>query len=289
MNPEINPELIPQCKSWTNKHLFLDALAGHDEDYDIVHDFIHDTNNDIEAGLIAAQGWVEGRDEIFVGESATVYRMYLGASWKFDRNVHFAKTGTLLTREVCQDPSVLEMSFDELQKIDHGTSQWPTVQALLGNPKRAADPGEQLAITYEAIEDWQQCREGGQLWIPRRDAALTRHAGFFFDLLRGRNPVFTAKSAEDFAVLGAFGFMSPEELAIAFPSLPGHETNRPAELACTLEEYKKGEKLSTKEHRLIPAFKVKGLFENVEVEFEHPEVVDKSWPQIWDLLEEIQD
>jgi len=151
--------LLPLDKSWLTRLGVLDIING----YKDIETFIgkqKDTSEDILAIKNASEDWRSDR-EIRVGESATLYRLLKFASWKLKLNKTFIKEGSLKTRKVTNDSSIVNLSQTKLLKLDNGTTQWATASVISGDRERMPNPPYKLLETYEAVDYWRSRRKMG--------------------------------------------------------------------------------------------------------------------------------
>src|SRR3989344_1069771 len=273
---------IPLDKSWIIRMGVLDMINGR---HDII-DFLESQkslSDDLQALLRAAQVW-NTTEPIDVGESGTLYRFLRFVSCAHNLDKKFILRGTLKERAMCDNPGVVHYSLKELLLLDHGTSQWASAAVLCGNNEKIKNPPYKLRVTYEARSHWQEQREKNQTWSARYDATILKQALAFLMLLSGGRPAFVAEQAEDYCFARAFGYMTKEEGKKRWPNLQGHESNRIEAMEKELKNIEHKKPVTSRDHRVVEALAMKAAVEGKEIQFEHSEVVAKSWPQFWDFL-----
>jgi hypothetical protein len=275
---------IPLDKSWIIRMGILDIVYG----YEDIQKFLS-TQNDLSDDLLALKGAAEvwrSDQPVDVGESGTLYRLLKYASWKLKLNKKFITRGTLTDRSINDDSSVVELSQSELLTLDNGTSQWASAAVLLGDKERLPSPPFKLQLTYEAVRHWKSQREKGECWVPQYDETIFIQAETYLKLLNGEKPSFIPKQAEDFCFAYIFGYMIAEEGEKRWPALRGHETDRIVEVQEMLKAAKNGEKVTSKDHRVVQAIAMWGKVNKKEINITTPSAVNKSWPQFWNFLQQ---
>jgi hypothetical protein len=240
-------------------------------------------SDDLLALRRVSENWNEN-ESVDVGESGTLYRLLQFASWKLNLDKKFVTQGTLTKRNITSDPGIVNLSQEELLKLDNGTSQWASAAVLLGDTKRLANPPFKLALTYEAFEYWNEKRRTGIVWEPRYDETIKRQAEVFLELLNSNRSDFVPRQAEDFCFAYIFGYMTAEEGEERWPALRGHESDRILEVQETLRSAKEDVDISSKDHRVVQAISMWGKVNKKDVRILYPQSVNKSWPQFWEFL-----
>lgn len=270
MHTLIEKGYIPLDKSWIIRMGVLDLINNNDKTVKFLEKQ-NDLCDDLKALLGALKSWEN--NEINVGESGTLYRFLKFASWKLGLDKKFILRGTLKERKICDDPEIVNLSLEELLKLDNGTSQWASAAVLMGNDKLVDNPPYKLRLTYEAVEEWNSN------WKPRYDKTILKQVAAFLNLLKGKRE-FVVEQAEDYCFGRIFGFVSKEEGESKFPSLRGHESDR-------LEEMEKQiENCNSKDHRVVQALAMYQKLNGVKSNFLYPSCVSKSWPQFWIFLKD---
>lgn len=272
-------DLIPPDKSWLMRMGVLDILGQRERVIEVV-DSIPQPSDDVAALRQSAISWPES-DEIDVGESGTLFRFLQFASWKEDLDKTFKKHGTLVQRKITSDPSIVDLPQEKLLELDEGTSQWASAAILSGDEQRLDNPSPKLALTYKAVKEWADA-PGGK-WTPKVDRTILNQALAHIRLMRRKRHEFKPEHSEDFCYAYTVGF-SIEAAEEKFPSLKGHETNRLEEMPKSHEQLESGETITSRDHRVVQALAMLAARRNIEVNFEHPEAVNKSWPQFWNFL-----
>ncbi len=284
-NNQILP-FVPYDKSWIIRMSVLDMLYGFGE---TMIDFLTESqpvnfSTDLQALLRVNKQWKNG-EPLEVGESATLYRFLRFASWVRNEDREFIKSGTLLNREITDNPEIISWGIDDLLKLDNGTSQWASASVLTKSNKISPNDYKsipyKLKLTASAVISWDVAvHQGHGFWKARKDWTIGAQAISYAHWLRnGKNNIrFTARQPEDYCFARAFGLVTSEFALANWPSLISHESNRIAEMEKPYTEL-----LESKDHRVIQAIAMRyDLGKNA---FAHPESVEKSWPQFWDFLE----
>lgn len=223
----------------------------------------------------------ETSDVVNVGESGTLYRFIQYYCWASNIDKHIKKSGTLMDRQIVNDSSIISLSQTELLKLDNETSQWASAKALCGDAERLANPPFKLALTYRIISDWLKISE-----VPYvSDPTIKRQAEAFKLLLDSKHPEFKLEQAEDFAFGVVFGFTSVDEGARLWPSLYGHESNRPAEIKQALSQLRDGEYITSRDHRIVQAVVMKAKVDGIGYKTKYPGCVTKSWPRFFEFID----
>lgn len=277
---------VPWDKSWVIRMGVRDLLAGKKRRTLNFLETQESLNEDLIALATALFSWTLGGIPVDVGESGTLYRFLRFASWKLGRPVTFIRSGTLKTRQICDDSSIVNLPQRELLKLDNGTSQWASAAVLCGDQERLSDAPYKLQLTYVAVTHWEVFKESG--WIPRRDRTIERQADAFNGLFHRGQLAFKPEQAEDFCFAYAFCGMSAAEGLAQWPSLLGHESNRIDEMGQALLQAKKGEVVQSRDHRVVQAVAMWCVFNGKPTLVAHPGAVNKSWPQFWEFLKQYQ-
>lgn len=278
----IESQLTPLDKSWINRMGILDLANGREE----ITSFL-DKQKNLGDDLLALQRAVKvwKTDEpVDVGESGTLYRFLRFLSWKQGLDKKFIKSGTLKDRKITDDPAIVDWPLEKLLELDNRSSQWASASVLAGNKERIANPPFKLAVSYEAVEHWNECRDNDEPWQPRFDETILNQALAYVQLLKKEKAYFVPEQSEDFCFAYTFGFMTAEEGDEMWPNLRGNESDRTKEMQEVLLNAKEGKAIDSKDHRAVQAIVMWGKVNNKEVNILHPEVVNKSWPQFWDFI-----
>ena len=208
------------------------------------------------------------------------------ASWKLNLNKKFIIRGSLKNRKINNDQNIINLPQKELLKLDNNTSQWATASVLLGDKKRLKKPPFKLKLTYEAVSHWKKQRKNNKSWVPRFDQTILNQTKTYLELLKGKKAKFYPEQAEDFCFAYVFGFMTVEKGGKLWPSLRNHESNRISEMKKVIKQAEKGEKIISKDHRVIQAIIMWGKVNKKEVDIKYPSAVNKSWPQFWNFVKD---
>ncbi len=270
---------LPLDKSWLMRMGLLDIVHGRDQIKTFLRSQTADSlGMDLRALLRSADQWQEGA-QINVGESGTLYRFLLFASWKLGMSIGFNKEGTLKDRKLTVDDSIIHLSIDELLELDAQTSQWASAAVLLGGVARpAGDLPYHLAMTFDAKKHWEERVSGGHDWLPRKDATIARQA-HAYELYKSTDVMnFVPIQSEDYCFARAFNLISAEEGERRWPSLRQHESDRIAEM----ERLLGCRSIDSHDHRIVQAFAMLGVEPS---RFIDPACVSKTWPQFWRYLD----
>lgn len=237
-------------------------------------------SGDLIALKIAIKDWISDKSVIYVGESGTLFRFFQFAIWKYKLDKVLEVRGTLANRAITRDINIVNLSQEELLKLDNGTSQWASAAALLGDTHRVENPPYKLALTYKCLDEWKPD------WKPIIDETIYNQAIYFYNLMRGCPTEFIPKQSEDYCFAYIFNKITKDEGKRKWPSLQSHESNRILEMDLNILKMEWGEKLPTKDHRVIHAIAMWAMINNRKVEFEYPQSAFKSWPFFWSFLEQ---
>jgi len=235
-------------------------------------------SNDLISLKTSIKNWLSGDNLIFVGESGTLYRFFQFAIWKYNLNKHIGVSGTLITRQITKDKNIINLSQEELLKLDNETSQWASAASLLGDNHRVVNPPNKLSLTYKVLDEWSDD------WIPIKDNTIHLQALYFYNLMCGIKNEFTPIQSEDFCFAYVFDKITRDEGLSRWPTLQSHESNRTTEIVNNFELVKNHQRVYSKDHRIIQALSMWAKFNKIEVVFEYPQSVSKSWPLFWDFL-----
>tara|TARA_Y100000310_G_C20608008_1_gene776544 strand:+ start:168 stop:1094 length:927 start_codon:yes stop_codon:yes gene_type:complete len=283
---------IPLDKSWTIDMGVLDLL----HDYDDTINFLEkedNLGNDVIALHKASLNWNAGNN-VFVGESGSLFRRLQFVSWRYGLNKKFFKEGTLATREICNDPNIIYWPLEDLLELDNKTSQWGSAKILVDGDwsqvDKLKDKGVKiphyLNVTKEALKHWTIKRSQGEIWQPRKDSTIQNQAKVYAEILQGKRPNFVAKQAEDYCFAKVFKYKTEE-----FDSLKGHESNRIKAMEGVLKVDYTKDKIYSDDHRVVQAMamliKVSNphwSLDQVKTCFNNPHCVSKAWPLFWKFM-----
>jgi len=273
---------IPLDKSWIIRMGVLDLL--HEMDYTV--QFLEKQQrlgDDLKALYRASIEWKQGKKQIHVGESATLYRFLQFVAWKLELDKELIPEGTLIERvqKFCNDPGMVYWSQERLQTIEDDTTQRASASVLCGDPERLPNPRPKLALSYEAYGHWHVQRSLKQPWVHRYDETILAQSIAFLYLLNGERPLFEPKQAEDYCFARAFDYMTKEEGEEKFPNLKGHESVRTKEMERALKQTL----IDSKDHRVVQARVMERTVKGKTYVVSDLSVVNKSWPEFWEFLE----
>jgi hypothetical protein len=272
-------ELVPFDKSWVIRHGVLDLLDGHAERAAAVLDAAGTLPDDLQALRRVLEQWPAG-ESLDVGESGTLYRFLRFAAWARGENREFVMRGTLPRRPMCDNPAIVRWPLERLLALDGGTSQWASAALLSGNRDPLPNPSPvKLLLTAEAIHS----RRPDGYWEPRYDSTIERQLRALPTLIAG-DGTFEPEHSEDYALARAFEFITANEGESRWPQLRGHESDRIAAMESGLIALPC---ITSRDHRVVEALVARCLRDGLTPQVEHPEAVNKSWPQFWDALTEI--
>lgn len=278
-------EFLPLEKSWVIRMGLLDLIHGRDQ----IKTFL-DGQDNLGDDLLALKGVVRNwhtHKPLNVGESGTLYRFLLFVSWSLDLNKEFIISGTLKDRRVTHDSSITDLSQKELLKLDGRTSQWASAKALLGDQERLEDPPHLLAITYEALEHWNGRILKNLDWKPKLDRTIESQSDAFLELLEAGETSFSPAQAEDYCFARAFGLITKEEGEKRWPALRNHESDRIDSMEKELKRAGDDKPVLSRDHRVTQAIAMWAKLNKKDVQFEHPESVNKTWPLFWRFLDQL--
>lgn len=261
---------------------FLDVIHKY-TDIDTFLEKEKDLNDDLLALKIVCKEW-NTKKQIHVGESGTIYRFFKFASWKLGLDKEFVLEKTLKGRAICDDSSITDLPLQELLKIDNRTSQWASASILMGNTEHLSLIPYKLQVSYDALEHWNKARNEEGVWKPRYDETILNQANAFVRMCKGEEVRFVPEQAEDYCFARIFGFISKQEGRERWPALQSHETDRIYEMEKTIEQIENDEPIDSKDHRVVQAAAMFQKLNGLPSTVEHPEAVNKSWPQFWKFL-----
>ena len=276
---------IPWDKSWIIRMGIQDILNGYDDIINFLRARFAELPSDLASLLSASETYIKGNKEIYVGESATLYRFLKFISWIKKDPKEFVLSGTLRKRKICDDPQIIEWSAAELLQLDGGTSQWASAAALTGSTERIKNPPFKLQATYDAIKHWQARRSHGKLWEPRYDETIIRQAIAFWEAVSLKQEVnFLPQQAEDYYFARVFNLIAKEQGEERWPSLRGHESNRICEMECVINAATAGNPIKSRDHRVVQAISMWAKLKGLQIVVARPNCVNKSWPKFWDYI-----
>lgn len=276
-------DLVPLSKSWLIRMGILDLWYGRDDIVEFLEQHKDELPDDSLALLRVSKAWRAGEIKLDVGEAGFLLRTMRFMAWQSGIDKEFIMHGSLLNRKISNNPEIIHYPLAKLRKLPDEpaeTSQWMSAAVLLGNKEKVDNEPFHLKMTRKALEHYKKQRARGLCWEPRYDETILRQTITFIKLLKDEEVSFTAQQAEDYCFAKILGFETPE-----WPSLPGHESDRPEEVARTLKDIKKGGEIQSKDHRVVQAGAMYQKLHNMPIRVKYPDAVKKSWPQFWRFLE----
>jgi hypothetical protein len=285
---------IPFDKSWAIRCIYLDMLAGkRDIGTQDLGNNMAAVSDDIERAWAAHNHWHNGERNLNVGESATLYRFmkYLFWHW-YEEDVVLTKEGTLLKRMIENDRSkIWGKSFEELLKLDGGTSQWASAALMCGNLNISnIDPAKmphKFVVTLQAMAHWNVSERYNDRWRARKDPTIKAQAELFEAAMNGtaRPDDWEPTQAEDYCLARAFSYMSAKEGQARWPQLQNHESNRIVEMEKAIRAVLDDKEVISDDHRVVQASAMLAkVINRNKVTYSNKNCVRKSWPQFWEFL-----
>lgn len=271
--PELE-SLIPLDKAWLIRMGLLDLAAGKTEVGDYLREHKSELGDDLKALLRVLEQW--GSDTpLDVGESGTLYRLVRFLSWLQHANHEIVTRGTLKTRSLTEDSSIVDLSLTELMKLDGGTSQWASAKVLFTDA--ATDDIDNKPYHLQmSIDAKEQYKKG---WMPRKDQTIRRQAEAYYLWTQNGEVQFRPKQAEDFPFAVTFGVISIDEGAQCWPQLRNHETDRVEEMQRLLD----ADTVDSPDHRIVQALAMR--YHERGITDVAKRAVNKTWPQFWRFLQ----
>ena len=298
---------IPLDKSWINRMALLDMINGSNHAIRFLEEHYSELGDDLKATHRAYVELKQGRREIHVGESGTLYRFLKFFSYKHGLGLELIPEGNLVERvkKFCDDPDMVNWSLEELLHTKDITTQWASAAILCGNDEKIENPSPKLRSSYDAKEHWYKRKKQGKYWEPQDDLTILAQAMGYLSLLKGEGTKYISRHAEDYCFARAFGFITKEEGQRKYPSLRGHESDRIVEMEKQLNNLSNKILIDTNDHRVVHAIamfyivkrksQIKKAMESgmtskevirvVQSKFANPYCVSKSWPQFWKFME----
>ncbi len=276
---------IPWDKSWIIRLGVLDIASG------IPPNPFFETpglGDDLQAIYRCSLEW-PNNEPLHVGESATLLRNLRYLSYLQGKSREFVSSGSLIHRNVSDDPHVLQESLDDLMHRDGETSQWAAAALLLEYPRRVHEhipEEEKVYVSKAAYEHWMIQHSRGALWAPRKDATIARQAHAFHNGMTLGGVFFEPGHSEDYCFARAFNLISRDQGIERWPRLANHETNRFVEMERALRLLDQGI-ISSSDHRVIQAMVMLATVRKLEYNVVHPESVTKTWPGFWQFMQAV--
>lgn len=278
--------LIPLDKSWLIRMGVLDLVWGYQARTLKILEQQQELGDDLHALKQVIVDWDKG-GPVSVGESGTLYRFLRFAFWRLGIRRELVCEGTLKNRPICNDPNIVTWSQMQLLTLDQGTSQWASAAVLMDDYERVVrlpNAPYKLQLTYEALDHWHTTHQKRIDWELRKDPTILRQMEAFEYFWEGDKPVFVPQQAEDFCFAYAFGLINEKEGESRWPQLSGHESNRLVEMPQEMLKARMGQKVESRDHRVVQAIAMWATANKTNVEFAHPGAVTKSWPRFWECL-----
>jgi len=293
---KIHPETyMPPDKSWLMR---LGILSLRDNYLEMFLEKISTIENrfggDLKAFKRCLENW--NQDELYVGESATLFRFLQFYIWQNNLTKKLVKEGSLLKRRVSEDPDIIFLSQRELLNIDEGTTQWASAKVLCGDKERIDDAPAKLVMTYRIVDAWNsmvlpeysdRIDKNFDLAISRSmlDSNICNHVFVLYSLLAGHDHLWLPLEAEDYCFARSLSIMTQEDGQTIWPQLANHESNRLEAMEEALDQLYNGKPITSQDHRVIHAVVMKALIDGIEVNVVNREAVNKSWTRFWDFIE----
>ncbi|MBI2041876.1 MAG: hypothetical protein HYT20_02575 [Candidatus Nealsonbacteria bacterium] len=285
----VRNNLIPWGKSWLIRMGILDLLYNKNRIFSFTKsqkaEFPHDAKSLIRALAV----YKEGKTDLDVGESGTLLHFLLFISLATKNGRKFIRHGSLLSRNITYDPSIVYLSPEELGKLDGGTSQLQSASYLFysrfGLGRKIENPPEMLQLTYDAVDHYKDQMAIGRPWELKRDETLLRQAVAIFEMLKQGKTSFKPKHSEDFCLARALGLITTEEGKKLFPSEANHETNRFLEMERVIADVENSRQIKSIDHRPIYSGTVMQIIQGRKISVKYPAKVGKSWPQFWKFVD----
>lgn len=277
---------VPLDKSWTIRCLVLDILNGYEDGYEILSG--QNWSSDILHAMFAAKTW-KTEEDIYVGESATLFRFLKFVAWKTNVKKNFILARTLLNRTVTDDPSIVNMSIKKLLTLDGGTSQWASAAYLCGERRDIPElPPFKLSETIRVQKIWKECREKKQPWPLVPDATIFGQMNASIQLAYIDGASWKPLQSEDYCFARAFDLVTPEEGKARWPSLENHETNRILEMERAILKFNSMGIIDSNDHRVVQSLVLRATHDKKDWLCTNTDCVSKSWPQFFDFVKELK-
>jgi hypothetical protein len=245
--------------------------------------------DDVKVAIRLYDDIVAGRNVVSVGESGTLYRSIVYWSMVKNWRMEIFTTGTLAPREITIPENLLELTPQQLSKLDNQTSQWLSAAMISGYPFTMRDLEEVyspfLLLTWEAKRKYEKVLyedPSNFHSVLGYDNTLFRQFVAYRKWLQTSKLDFLVSSSEDVCFAVAMGY-DIEELLPRFPQIVTHESNRyEAMVELTNAGPMPSSLRNSRDHRVVMATAMKfGLGPGF---FAHPQCVSKSCPRFWDFM-----
>lgn len=269
---------IPPDKSEAMRYGVLNLVNGYDHTLDYIES-LERPSSDIKSLYNSSLDWMCW-NPIRVGESGTLYRFLKFASWKLKEPREFILEGSLVDRDICDNPRIIYSSQKELLNLDNGTSQWASASALMRAEDRVPYPPLKLQLTYDCIKKWNDNHKVQ----PQPDATIKRHAKFIAAYIKKPSIKFEVIHSEDLCLGLVTGGISYEEGIKKYPQAKTQESNRFEETKRLMGLLENGEVLDLRDHRPSYAVLAYAKSRNIDVGIINEKSIDKSWPGFLEFL-----
>lgn len=287
-------ELNPLDKTYTRVMLALDFKHGFTGSHQILEASEFDLPDDTATFLRALDDYAQERP-VRVGEGGANYRTMLYLSYLEGRDTEFVKEGSLIDRNIIEDPNIITLSNEELLELNDGTTQYLIARmiwddTLLVSPA-LIEKEYKLRVAAQAINDWHQAREVGEQWRPRVDETIARQAEAYrrFAQTGVKDSEFEMWQPEDYCFAKAYEYTNAKDAEDMWPRLRHHESDRIEAMELAIQQAvnsKEKELITVNDHRVVQAIAMRyGLSRE---RFKHPDCVTKSWPRFWEFIEEVR-
>lgn len=287
---------IPFDKSFFNRVGVPDLLNGYSSTVRFLGPRYNTLSDDLKALYHASLDWRAGID-VDVNESGTLYRFLQFASWKFGLDKKFVMHGTLEKRKMCDDPSIVNYSLQELLELPEKTSQWASAKVTTATRQEyeklkleldeIENPLYKLKLSFEVRDHWTEMRSKKKCWEPRYDETILKQAIAFLKILKYCHAEFTAEQPEDYCFARRFNYITKEEGESRWPSLKEHESNRIKEMEKIIRAADSGLEIESNDHRAVQAYAMMQTVAGQKINMKecYKDSVSKSWPQFWKFLD----
>lgn len=286
---------LPLSKSRAIRIMFLERVNGRTDTANELFELNKTSQqpDDIIAMINACRVW-ENSPHISTGESGTAFRFLRFFGWKTDCRKSICRSGTANNRPIHMNREIVDWPIHRLLTLDNGTSQWASAATLCGDPTRIENPPYHLAMTYQVIDEWRDCVAQGRPFVIGPDETIKRQADAFVGLCRQQKVTFQARQPEDFPFAHVvMKNMTVQRASELWPSLAGHESNRLTSVSKAWEKWEARSEIDSGDHRVVQAVAMgalKGSSANIIYgSTDHPEVVNKSWPEFWKFLSWVEE
>lgn len=279
-------KFIPLSKYWSLRLGFLDIVNETALFLPQIENR-EDLGDDARKMIIISREW-RTKNEHNVGEGGALFRYLQFASWKYNLEKKFIKEGTLKDRKMCDNPEIVNWPLEKLLELDNSTPQWASVSILLGNREEVPD-NYFLNLSKEALEEYGNAKQEKRFCELRYDETLTLQAEAFIDALGNRRVNYVPEQQDEYCFARVFNLIGSEEGERRWPELRGHESNRLKEMEKMIGKYEREEEIDSKDHRVVQAISMRGVYDKREAKFAFPECVSKSWPRFWDFIKYIRE